>query len=62
MKITSGVPVLMKVETIGANLFVLKGETLQEVDACVASNEEESKMMWHLKLGPLSEQGLKTLS
>ncbi|KAH9685421.1 Integrase catalytic domain-containing protein [Citrus sinensis] len=34
--------VLMKAEKIGANLFMLKGETLQEADACVASNGEES--------------------
>ncbi|KAH9698769.1 hypothetical protein KPL71_024127 [Citrus sinensis] len=62
MKIVKGALVLMKVEKIGANLFMLKGETLQEADACVASNGEESTMMWHLKLGHMSEQGLKILS
>ena len=45
----------MKVKKIGANLFILKGEKLQEADACVASNEEESAMMWHLKLDHMSE-------
>ncbi|KAH9648557.1 hypothetical protein KPL70_025642 [Citrus sinensis] len=49
-------------EKIGANLFMLKGETLQEAATCVASNGEESTMMWHLKLGHMSEQGLKILS
>ena len=29
---------------------------------CVALNREESTMMWHLKLGHMSEQGLKILS
>ncbi|KAH9647728.1 hypothetical protein KPL70_025300 [Citrus sinensis] len=62
MKIVKGELVLMKAEKIGANLFMLKGETLQEVDAYVASNGEESTMMWHLKLGHMSEQGLKILS
>ncbi|KAH9673800.1 hypothetical protein KPL70_018239 [Citrus sinensis] len=57
-----GALVLMKAEKIGANLFMLKGETLQEADACVVSNGEESTMMWHLKLGHMSEQGLKILS
>ncbi|KAH9682249.1 hypothetical protein KPL71_027276 [Citrus sinensis] len=33
----------------------------EEADACVASNGEESTMMWHLKLGHMSEQGLKIL-
>ncbi|KAH9707327.1 Integrase catalytic domain-containing protein [Citrus sinensis] len=62
MKIVKGALVLMKEEKIGANLFMLKGETLQEADACVTSNGEESTMMWHLKLGHMSEQGLKILS
>ncbi|KAH9671607.1 hypothetical protein KPL70_017434 [Citrus sinensis] len=62
MKIVKGALVLMKAEKIGANLFMLKGETLHEADACVASNGEESTMMWHLKLGHISEQGLKILS
>ncbi|KAH9752597.1 hypothetical protein KPL71_014753 [Citrus sinensis] len=54
MKIVKGALVLMKAEKIGANLFMFKGETLQEADACVASNGEESTMMWHLKLGHVS--------
>ena len=62
MKITRGALVLIKAEKIGANMFMLKGETLQEVDVCVVSNKEESTMMWHLKLGHMSEQDLKILS
>ncbi|KAH9779098.1 Integrase catalytic domain-containing protein [Citrus sinensis] len=62
IKIVKGALVLMKAEKIGANLFMLKGETLQEADACVALNGEESTMMWHLKIGHMSEQGLKILS
>ena len=41
MKIVKGALVLMKADMIGANLFMLKGKTLQKVDACVASNGEE---------------------
>ncbi|KAH9680516.1 hypothetical protein KPL71_026569 [Citrus sinensis] len=62
MKIIKGALVLMKAEKNGANLFMFKGETLQEADACVASNGEQSTMMWHLKLSHMSEQGLKILS
>ncbi|KAH9669265.1 hypothetical protein KPL70_021724 [Citrus sinensis] len=62
MKIVKGTLVLMKAKKIDANLFMLKGETLQEANACVVSNGEESTMMWHLKLGHMSEQGLKILS
>ncbi|KAH9746316.1 hypothetical protein KPL70_004379 [Citrus sinensis] len=62
MKIVKGALVLMKAEKIDANLYMLKEKTLQEADACVASNGEESTMMWHLKLGHMSEQDLKILS
>ena len=41
MKIVKGALVLMKADMIGANLFMLKGKTLQKIDACVASNGEE---------------------
>ena len=53
---------MIKAEKISANLFMHKGETLQEADACVALNREESTMMWHLKLSHMSEQGLKIIS
>ena len=55
MKIVKGALVLMKEKKIGANLFILKEETLQEADVCIASNGEESTMIWHLKLGHMSE-------
>ena len=61
MKIIKSALILMKVEKTGAKIFMLKGETLQEADACVESNGEESTMTWHLKLGHMSEQGLKIL-
>ncbi|KAI9196978.1 hypothetical protein LWI28_028701 [Acer negundo] len=58
MKIVRGVLVVMKAEKIAANLYMLKVETLQESDACVASSNhgEETTMMWHHKLGHISEQ------
>ena len=62
MNIVKGALVLMKAEKIGVNLFMFKREILQKVDACVASNGEGSMMMWHLKLGHMSEQDLKILS
>ena len=62
IKIVRGVLVLMKAKKINANLFVLKGEILEEAYTCVVSNREESTMMWYLKLGHMSEQDLKILS
>lgn len=60
VKIVKGT--LMKVKKISANLFMLKGKTLQNVNVYVTSNGKESTMMWHLKLGHISKQGLKILS
>ncbi|XP_020258296.1 uncharacterized protein LOC109834676 [Asparagus officinalis] len=64
MKIVRGVLVVIKAEKITANLYMLKGETLQEVDSCVTSTSrgEEQTMIWHHKLGNMSERGLKILS
>lgn len=64
MKIVKGALVIMKAEKIAANLFMLEGETLLEANACIVSTneEEESTMMWHNKLGHISERGLKILS
>lgn len=64
MKIVRGALVIMKAEKIATNLFMLEGETLPEANACVASTSkgEESTMMWHRKLGHMSERGLKILS
>ena len=59
MKIARCALVLMKAEKIGANMFMLKREILQKADVCVAFNGEEPTMMWHIKLGHMSKQGLK---
>ena len=48
MKVVKGAFVVMKVEKVAINLYMLKRETLEEVEAVVSTNsEEESKMMWH---------------
>ncbi|KAL5852379.1 hypothetical protein ACOSQ3_007497 [Xanthoceras sorbifolium] len=64
MKIVRGALVVMKAEKISANLYMLTGETLQEADSCSASTNhgEESTILWHHKLGHISERGLKILS
>lgn len=49
---------VMKEEKIASNLLMLKGETLQEADVCVASTSkgEESMNMWlNYKLGHMLE-------
>ncbi|TXG51680.1 hypothetical protein EZV62_024204 [Acer yangbiense] len=64
LKIVRGVLMVMKAEKITSNLYMLKGETLQEADSCVASSNhgEESTIIWHRKLGHILERGLKILS
>ena len=61
-KIVRGALILMMVENINANLFMLKEETLQEVDVYVAPNKEELSIMWHLKLCHMLDKCLKILS
>ena len=69
MNIVRSALVLMEAENICANLFMLKGETLQEATTCFASNGEESTMMcisnlatcgnkvWRFSLGKSCFQG-----
>ncbi|XP_073138260.1 uncharacterized protein [Henckelia pumila] len=54
----------MKGEKVAANLYVLLGETHKEAKLVVASigSGEESTVLWHRKLGPMSERGMKILS
>ncbi|KAE8733040.1 Detected protein of unknown function [Hibiscus syriacus] len=56
-----GALVVLKGEKIAANLYMLKGETLVEAEASVASCSSDSAMLWHHKLGHMSEQGMKVL-
>ncbi|KAE8711864.1 hypothetical protein F3Y22_tig00110271pilonHSYRG00204 [Hibiscus syriacus] len=58
---TCGALVVMKGEKISKNLYMLKGETLLEEEASVASYSSDSTMLWHQKLGHMSEQGMKVL-
>ncbi|KAE8697637.1 putative tRNA ligase [Hibiscus syriacus] len=61
MKVFRGALVVLKGEKITANLYMLKGETLLEAEASVASCSSDSAMLWHQKLGHMSEQGMKVL-
>ncbi|XP_019179526.1 PREDICTED: uncharacterized protein LOC109174726 [Ipomoea nil] len=58
IKVSKGALVVMKAKKIAANLYMLKGE------AVVASDNllEESTMMWHQKLGHMTDRGLKILT
>ncbi|KAE8731030.1 putative LRR receptor-like serine/threonine-protein kinase [Hibiscus syriacus] len=61
MKVFRGALVVLKGEKIAANLYMLKGETLVEAEASVTSCSSDSAMLWHQKLGHMSEQGMKVL-
>nr|GFB21204.1 Gag-Pol polyprotein [Tanacetum cinerariifolium] len=61
MKIIKGALVLMREENVAANLYQLKGEIMEEVEASVASHSPSHKVAvtWHQKFGHMSEQGMK---
>ena len=63
MKIVKGALVVLKARKTVANMFVLMGETHHGAEASIASVSpaEEKTMMWHQKLGHMSEKGLKVL-
>jgi transposase InsO family protein len=60
LKIIKGAMVVAKGELIGS-LYKLIGETLNG-EAAVASGSTESTMIWHRRLGHISERGLQILS
>lgn len=64
LKVIRGALVLMKGEKVAAKLYMLKGETLSELEASVASSSssEKATTVWHQKLGHMSEQGMKILA
>ena len=63
LKVIKGALVMMKEEKTTANLYILLRDTLQEAEALVVStSQEEMTMMWHRKLGHMSEYGLKILA
>ena len=55
---------VLKARKTVANMFVLMRETHHGAEASIssASPAEEKTMMWHQKLGHMSEKGLKFLS
>ncbi|KAE8686612.1 Methyl esterase 17 [Hibiscus syriacus] len=61
MKVSREALVVLKGEKITTNLYMLKGETLLEAEASVASCSSDSAMLRHKKLGHMSEQGMKVL-
>jgi hypothetical protein len=64
MKIIKRAMMVLKARKTVANMFVLMGETHHRAEASItlASPAEEKTMMWHQKLGHMSEKGLKVLS
>ncbi|KAE8691645.1 hypothetical protein F3Y22_tig00110888pilonHSYRG00123 [Hibiscus syriacus] len=56
-----GALVVLKGEKIAANFYMLKEETLLEAEASVDSCSSDSEILWHQKLGHMSEQGMKVL-
>jgi len=64
MQIVKGALVVLKARKIVADLFMLMEETHHETEVSIASISlaEKKTMMWHKKLGHMSEKGLKILS
>nr|GFB80676.1 Gag-Pol polyprotein [Tanacetum cinerariifolium] len=63
IKIIKGTLVLMRGEKVAGNLYRLKGETMEEAEASVASHSPSHRVAitWHQKLGHMSEQEMNIL-
>ena len=61
MNVIKGVLMVIKVEKIVANLYMLHKKTYQEVETFVANSREKLTTRWHRKLGHMLENGLKIL-
>ena len=63
MKVVKGAIIVMKAEKTSSKLFMPQGHALKYGDATVAStNQEESTIKWHYKLGHVLERGIKILA
>ena len=56
MKVVKGMLMVMKVEKIVENLYMLHGRTYQEVETFATNFIEELIIRWHHKLGHMSEK------
>lgn len=60
LKVSKGAMIVMKAEKVG-NLYKLLGNTVTGGAVVITKEAIDSTLLWHMRLGHMSEQGLKVL-
>jgi hypothetical protein len=61
MKVSKGAMVVMTGQKISSNVYKLLGNTILGGVAAVAESEDDDTLLWHMRLGHMSECGMKEL-
>uniref|UniRef100_A0A2N9FQZ7 Integrase catalytic domain-containing protein n=1 Tax=Fagus sylvatica TaxID=28930 RepID=A0A2N9FQZ7_FAGSY len=61
MKISKGAMVVMIGQKISSNVYKLLGNTILGGVAAVAESEDDDTLLWHMRLGHMSERGMREL-
>jgi hypothetical protein len=59
MKVSKGAMVVMTGQKISSNVYKLLGNTILGGVAAVAESEDDDTLLWHMRLGHMSERGLR---
>jgi hypothetical protein len=61
MKVSKGAMVVMTGQKISSNVYKLLGNTILGGVAAVAESEDDDTLLWHMRLGHMSECGMREL-
>ena len=62
MKVSKGVMVVMTGQKISSSVYKLLGNTILGGVAVVAESEDDDTLLWHMRLGHMSERGMRELT
>uniref|UniRef100_A0A2N9EPJ3 CCHC-type domain-containing protein n=1 Tax=Fagus sylvatica TaxID=28930 RepID=A0A2N9EPJ3_FAGSY len=61
MKVSKGAMVVMTGQKISSNVYKLLGNTILGGVAAVVESEDDDTLLWHMRLGHISERGMREL-
>uniref|UniRef100_A0A2N9HW07 CCHC-type domain-containing protein n=1 Tax=Fagus sylvatica TaxID=28930 RepID=A0A2N9HW07_FAGSY len=61
MKVSKGAMIVMTGQKISSNVYKLLGNTILGGVAAVAESEDDDTLLWHMRLGHMSERGMREL-
>jgi hypothetical protein len=61
MKVSKGAMIVMIGQKISSNVYKLLGNTILGGVAAVVESEDDDTLLWHMRLGHISERGMREL-